>query len=75
MPLKAQVAVLNGYSAPADRTELSNWLQAIRDSSPRLKDVFLVHGEPDAQDAFATQLRGQGYRVHMPVLGEKLALS
>lgn len=74
VPLKAQVAVLNGYSAHADRTELSNWLQAIRHSSPRLKDVFLVHGEPEAQDAFATQLRGDGYRVHAPVLGEKLAL-
>ena len=74
IPLKAQVAVLNGYSAHADRTELAAWLQAVRATSPRLKDVFLVHGEPEAQDAFATQLRGQGYRVHMPTLGEQLAL-
>jgi metallo-beta-lactamase family protein len=74
VPLKAQVAVLNGYSAHADRTELAAWLQGVRATSPRLKDVFLVHGEPEAQDAFATQLRGQGYRVHLPTLGEKLAL-
>lgn len=74
VPLKAQVAVLNGYSAHADRTELSNWLQAVRDTSPRLKDVLLVHGEPEAQDAFGSQLRDQGYRVQMPVLGDKLAL-
>lgn len=74
VPLKAQVAVLNGYSAHADRSELSRWLKTVRDTSPRLKDVFLVHGEPEAQDAFAVQLSEQGYRVRMPVLGEKLAL-
>jgi metallo-beta-lactamase family protein len=74
VPLKAQVAVLNGYSAHGDRTELNNWLNSVRDSSPRLKDVFLVHGEAEAQDAFGAQLQGQGYRVHAPVLGEKLAL-
>ncbi len=74
VPLKAQVAVLDGYSAHADRTELATWLAAVRDSSPRLRDVFLVHGEPDAQDAFAAQLRQHRYRVHMPGPGEKLSL-
>jgi metallo-beta-lactamase family protein len=74
VPLKAQVAVLNGYSAHADRTELSNWLHAVRERSPHLKDVFLVHGEPEAQDAFGAQLRDRGFRAHMPVLGEKLSL-
>ncbi len=74
VPLKAQVAVLNGYSAHADRTELANWLQGVRATSPRLKDVFLVHGEPMAQDAFAEQLRGHGYRVHMPTMGERIPL-
>jgi metallo-beta-lactamase family protein len=74
VPLKAQVAVLNGYSAHADRAELSRWLRAVRDTSPRLRDVLLVHGEPEAQDAFGAQLQGQGYRVRMPVLGERVLL-
>lgn len=74
VPLRAQVVVLNGYSAHADRTELAAWLQAVRATSPRLKDVFLVHGEPEAQDAFGEQLRGRGYRVHMPVAGARLSL-
>jgi len=74
VPLRAQVAVLNGYSAHADRTELSAWLHAVRAQSPRLKDVFLVHGEPAAQDAFAAQLRERDYRVHMPTMGAKLLL-
>ncbi|MBM3908600.1 MAG: MBL fold metallo-hydrolase [Gemmatimonadetes bacterium] len=74
IPLRAQVAVLNGYSAHADRTELAAWLQAIRATSPRLKDVFLVHGESAAQEAFADQLRGKGYRPHIPAAGEKITL-
>lgn len=72
--LRAQVAVLNGYSAHADRTELAAWLQAVRAKSPRLRDVFLVHGEADAQDAFAEQLRERGYRVHMPTMGAHISL-
>jgi metallo-beta-lactamase family protein len=74
VPLRAQVAVLNGYSAHADRTELANWLHAVRKTSPHLKDVFLVHGEPAAQEAFADQLRGRGYRAHMPAAGERITL-
>lgn len=74
VPLRAQVAVLNGYSAHADRTELTKWLSDVRAKSPRLKDVFLVHGEAEAQDAFAERLRERGYRVHMPTHGEKIVL-
>lgn len=74
VPLRAQVVVLNGYSAHADRTELAAWLQAVRATSPRLKDVFLVHGEPEAQDAFGAQLRERGYRVHMPTMGTHISL-
>lgn len=72
--LRAEVAILNGYSAHADRTELAGWLRAVRATSPRLKDVFLVHGEADAQDEFAAQLRERGYRVHMPTAGTRISL-
>jgi len=74
VPLRAQVSVLNGYSAHADRTELGNWLHAVRRQSPRLKDVFLVHGEPEAQDAFAAGLREKGYRVNAPIAGARISL-
>jgi len=75
VPLRAQVTVLNGYSAHADRTELGRWLDAVRAQSQRLKDVFLVHGEPEAQDAFAERLRAREYRVHMPTTGERISLT
>lgn len=74
VPLAAEVEVLNGYSAHGDRTELRAWLDATRDggraagrSAPR---VHLVHGEPEAQDAFAASLKGAGYEVDAPNPGE-----
>lgn len=69
VPLRAQVEVLNGYSAHADRTELQAWLDATRATSPDLKEVFLVHGEPKAQDALAELLRAKRYTVSIPEPG------
>lgn len=67
--LNAQVAVLNGYSAHADRMELQRWIDEARETSPQLRDVFLVHGEPAAQDAFAVQLHARGYHASAPLPG------
>ncbi len=66
IPLRAQVEVLDGYSAHADRTELTRWLDTVRSTSPALRDVYLVHGEPGPQDALAERLRDGGYRVSCP---------
>ena len=66
IPLRARVEVLDGYSAHADRTELMTWLTAVRATSPAIRGVYLVHGEPGPQDALAAQLRGHGYRVTCP---------
>ncbi len=72
--LAARVEVLDGYSAHADRTGLRAWLDAVRDGGraegrgdPR---VHLVHGEPEAQDAFAAALAAAGYRVDAPEPGD-----
>ena len=72
VPLRARVEVLNGYSAHADRTELARWLDGVRAQSPRLADVYLVHGEPEAQDAFALTLAERGYRAHCPAPGTRV---
>jgi metallo-beta-lactamase family protein len=75
VPLRADVQILNGYSAHGDRGELRAWLDAVRDGgekvgrgSPR---VHLVHGEPEAQEVFAGALREGGYDVDIPAPGEK----
>ena len=74
VPLRAEVVVINGYSAHADRTELSQWIDSVQRASPRLKNVWLVHGEPPAQDEFATALGAKGLRVGCPAPGERHSL-
>jgi metallo-beta-lactamase family protein len=74
VPLRAKVEVLEGYSAHADRIELTQWLAAVRERSPRLRSVYLVHGEPPAQEALASSLRAQGYDVQIPAEGDRAAL-
>lgn len=66
IPLRAQVEVINGYSAHADRTELTAWVGKVKASSPRLGPVWLVHGEPDVQDEYRTSLTTKGYTVACP---------
>jgi metallo-beta-lactamase family protein len=63
IPLRARVEIIDGYSAHGDRLELQRWLDAVRAGNPSAAApaVHLVHGEPEAQDAFAKQLRGVGY--------------
>jgi len=66
IPLRASVEVINGYSAHADRTELREWMHHVRSGKPSPSRVFLVHGEAQAQDAFAAVLRSDGFHVEIP---------
>ncbi len=74
IPLRARVEVLNGYSAHADRRELLSWLRAVRKSSKTTPSVQLVHGEVEAQTAFAETLRGDGLVVNIPARGDRVTL-
>jgi metallo-beta-lactamase family protein len=66
VPLRARVEIINGYSAHADRTEMTTWLGRVKEKSPRLGPIWLVHGEPLVQDEFRTALRAKGYSVECP---------
>lgn len=70
VPLRAQVKILNGYSAHADRTELRMWMQRLRRESPRLGAVWLVHGETPAQTGLTEVLSADGFRVEAPAPGD-----
>lgn len=72
--LRAHVEILNGYSAHADRTELASWLDRVRKSSPNLKKVCLVHGEPKPQTALTERLEAKGYVVESPAPRSKLTV-
>jgi metallo-beta-lactamase family protein len=72
--LRARVEVLNGYSAHADRRELTEWLDAVRAGAERAPRVWLVHGEPPSQAALAASLRDRGYQVEAPAPGDRVTL-
>ena len=57
--VKAEVNQINAFSAHADYTECLEWLKGIDTS--RLKRIFLVHGEPEAQSVFTTYLKENGF--------------
>ena len=66
VPLRAEVEVLDGYSAHAGRRELRAWVHAIHGVDRPRPKVHLVHGEAASQDAFAATLRRDGYDVTVP---------
>jgi metallo-beta-lactamase family protein len=64
--LRARVEVIDGYSAHADRTEMTTWLGRVKEKSPRLGPIWLVHGEAPVQDEFKAALIARGYSVECP---------
>jgi metallo-beta-lactamase family protein len=66
VPLHARVEVIDGYSAHADRTEMMTWLGRVKEKSPRLGQIWLVHGEAPVQDEFKAALTARGYSVECP---------
>lgn len=66
VPLHAHVEIIDGYSAHADRTEMIAWLGRVKEKSPRLGPIWLVHGEAPVQDEFKAALVARGYAVECP---------
>lgn len=58
--VNATVERLNAFSAHADYEETLEWLKAIDTSN--LKQIFLVHGEKDAQDYLINYLSENGFK-------------
>lgn len=70
--LRAEVVVLNGFSAHADQKDLVEFAEATRDKG-ELEHVILVHGEPNPQRILGDLLRSKGFAsVHAPAKGERL---
>lgn len=58
--VNAKVESINAFSAHADYEETTAWLDSIDKS--RLKKIFLVHGEKDAQAFMVSYLNEHGYK-------------
>ena len=57
--LRAEVVVLDGFSAHADQSDLLAYAAALRDRGP-LEHIALVHGERPAQAALRGKLLAAG---------------
>lgn len=69
--LRAEVVVLNAFSAHADEDGLVGYVKGCRE---KLKQVFIVHGENDQSDALRTNLKGLNLKVRIPSKGETVFL-
>lgn len=61
--LKAEVHKINAFSAHADYKEITDWLSKVDTS--KLKKIFLVHGDKDAQEYLSFHLTKKGYNVEI----------
>ena len=64
IPVAAHLRDLDALSAHADQAELLWWLSALEKQPEHL---FLIHGEPTAQDALRVKLREKfGWSAQIP---------
>jgi metallo-beta-lactamase family protein len=71
--MKANVVIMNGLSAHADRDELMTYFNGLL--KERLRHVFVVHGEPNQSEALARAIRDQGInRVTVPDRNQRFEL-
>ena len=68
--VRCRVRVISGFSAHADQNELEAWLahfgRAGGSDNERPKRIFIVHGDPDAAEAFAKRIRAElGMEAHI----------
>ena len=71
-PVKANVVQITGFSAHADRDELTKWLSALKSPPRRL---FVVHGEAESANSFGEHIKTEkGWQVHVPTFEEKVVL-
>lgn len=72
--LNAEVVVLNGFSAHADRDDLVAFAEACRERGS-LEHVICVHGEPEPQKKFADLLGQHGFaKVSVPKPKDKIEI-
>ncbi|MGD2046808.1 MAG: MBL fold metallo-hydrolase [Gemmatimonadota bacterium] len=71
--LRAHVEVMNSYSAHADQPELVEFVSGL--DADRLQKIFLVHGDPERQEAMGLALTAAGFRKPLtPARGESFEL-
>ncbi|MBU0508798.1 MBL fold metallo-hydrolase [bacterium] len=73
--LRARVKILNTFSGHAGREDLLAYAKSVVDSSPRLKKVFVVHGEESQTSALMETFRSwNSFECIYPKRGEMFEL-
>lgn len=73
IPVKADVLIMDSFSAHGDYKEMIDYLST--QQKDKLRQLFLVHGDDDALLSFKDKLEKEGYEgVHIPVLGESVRI-
>jgi len=71
-PVRAKIESIQGFSAHADRDELTRWLSGMKQAPRR---VFVTHGEPEAADAFSKHIAGHfGWPADVPAYEDTVLL-
>lgn len=70
--LRAQVAVMNAFSAHADKNDL---LAYARSCGTETRHVFLVHGEPEQQEPLLGALKEVRLEASAPAIGTEVELT
>jgi metallo-beta-lactamase family protein len=72
IPVRARVASISGFSGHGDYNEILAWLMAFNREPKR---TFLVHGEPEANQAMAERIKEYlGWDLVVPKFGESFEL-
>jgi metallo-beta-lactamase family protein len=69
--LKADVEILQSFSAHADRNDLLEYVKPLKG---RVKGIYLVHGEEEQARELLKTLLEEGYPAHLPEPGEEVDL-
>jgi len=73
IPVRAKVAVLDGFSAHADQGEILRWLGTFKKPP---KTTYVVHGEPAGANALAEVIRERlKWKVEIAKYQQKVALT
>ncbi|RME00870.1 MAG: MBL fold metallo-hydrolase, partial [Bacteroidetes bacterium] len=70
--VRCDVEIMDSFSAHGDRNEMADFIANQRKSA---RELFLVHGEIDSQQAFRNFLEEKGFRnISIPTLGQSFTL-
>ncbi|MDY2684618.1 MAG: MBL fold metallo-hydrolase [Selenomonadaceae bacterium] len=72
--VRAQIKMLDGFSAHADANQLMDWISRIQ--NPKPAKVFVVHGEGQSQEALKDRIQTEcGEEVYIPFRGDLVQIT